>query len=321
MMKQILYSITGVIIAFCIIDSTCGFVCEQLYHNAKYSLFARQNYVLNESEDDILIIGSSRAAHHYIPSIIEDSLGLSCYNAGSDGMCIYYHYALLSSVIERGHMPKMVVCEVMETDIVSSNSATFSLDAAVSRLAPEFGKYAAVDSLIALKGYTEMVYMHSALYRYNSQIVQLLRCNYSPQADDKGYERLDGIFLQKNNIAKNSVSDETLRIEKGKLECIKQLIKLCKNNGIALMFVYSPTNIDVNKEAVKVVMKIAQLEHIPFHNFYNNVVFCSNELFKDGSHLNHSGATLFTKLIVKKSKIYIIKYNLCLCDFTPPLSF
>ena len=91
--------IVAAILLIVAMDLCLGGVSAWLYHRSKYGIFHRQQYILNESKDDIIILGSSRVSHHYIPSILTDSLGMSCYNAGSEGMCIYYHYAMLAAMI------------------------------------------------------------------------------------------------------------------------------------------------------------------------------------------------------------------------------
>ena len=58
----------------------------------------RDNYICDKSVDDILIFGSSRAVHHYNSSMIEDSLGMSCYNCGDDGNGIILSYGRLSMI-------------------------------------------------------------------------------------------------------------------------------------------------------------------------------------------------------------------------------
>ena len=60
---------------------------------------------------DVLVLGSSRANHHYVSSMFKDSLGLSCYNAGRDGHDILYAYMIFQSFLER-NMPKMVVIDI-----------------------------------------------------------------------------------------------------------------------------------------------------------------------------------------------------------------
>lgn len=305
--KRIAIAVVCTILFFWAFDFVGGLVCDKLYHDAKYSLFARQNYVINKSMDEILVLGSSRAAHHYIPSIIEDSLGMSCYNAGSDGMCIYYHFGILSAMIERGHKPKMVICEVIKTDIQPSLDATFSLDAAVQRLAPEYGRFEDIDSLISLKNKYEQMLMHSAFYRYNSKLVQLIRCNFIPQLDDKGYERLNGVMVLKNTDEEKASAEVKYREpEANKMLYFNKLISLCKANNIALVFVYSPKYNGVIAESVTYAQKIAEENSVPFYNYGNAEALMKPDLFQDRDHLNHDGAIAFTRLIIKDFKKGII---------------
>ena len=49
-------------------------------------------YVCEKVTEDIIIMGSSRASHHYVPEIISEELGMSCFNAGRDGNGIILQY-------------------------------------------------------------------------------------------------------------------------------------------------------------------------------------------------------------------------------------
>ena len=53
---------------------------------------------------DLLVFGSSRANHHYVPEVFEDSLKLTFYNTGKDGSGIFItlHYCdLFCNVINQ----------------------------------------------------------------------------------------------------------------------------------------------------------------------------------------------------------------------------
>ena len=66
--------------------------------------------------DSILFFGSSRTLHHYVPSIFEKELGLSCYNAADWGIKnIFYHYGQLSNILTR-YTPKAIVFEIHPCD-------------------------------------------------------------------------------------------------------------------------------------------------------------------------------------------------------------
>ena len=149
-------------------DWAVGSWSEKMYHKSKYGIYHRQLYCLEQSNDETLIMGSSRAAHHYVPQIFEDSLGMSCYNAGSDGQCIYYHYTLLASMLERGARPKAIIYEVMDLDAVVSKSETFTLDAAIERLTAHYGEFSVINDLFKHKDWKEKIKLMSHTFKYNS---------------------------------------------------------------------------------------------------------------------------------------------------------
>ena len=68
-------------------------------------------YACKEMKEDIIIMGSSRAIHHYVPRIIADSLGMSCFNAGQDGNGIILQYGRWKMISER-YTPKLIIYDV-----------------------------------------------------------------------------------------------------------------------------------------------------------------------------------------------------------------
>lgn len=286
-------------------DFAVGTWCEMLYHKSKYGIYHRQLYCLNKSNDDILIMGSSRAAHHYIPQIFEDSLGMNCYNAGSDGQCIYYHYALLASMLERGAKPRLVLYEVMNLDAEVSSIGSFTLDAALDRLAPHYGEYRAIDELFNQKKcWMENLKLKSKTYRYNSKLVQIIKCNYIPSPEYKGYEALIGkmdikSFTKDLEKESNTIKHKSADIDGSKLEYVKKFIMLCKENDIRLVFMYSPYYNSDLSYGTKLIKKIAESEGIPFYDFVTNSIFNTPEYFKDVMHLNDEGAREYSKYIIQ----------------------
>ena len=297
--KKIALGVIAMALLLVAADWAVGSWSEMMYYKSKYGIFHRQIYCLQESKDDIMILGSSRAAHHYVPQIFEDSLGMTCYNAGSDGMCIYYHYAILASRIHRGCAPKMVILEVMPSDVVVSGGATFTLDAALDRLAPHYGEIPAIDSLFALNGWKESLKLMSKTYRYNSKLVQTIKCNYIPWPEDRGYEALDGVMeivdgkaADVLEVAKNPV------IEESKVIYLKKLIKLCDEKDIKLVLCYSPYFGSTPNKGIQMIQEIARENNIRFLDYGQNESFQKPVYFQDASHLNDTGAKEYTKEII-----------------------
>ena len=285
-------------------DWAVGTWSEKMYYKSKYGIFHRQIYCLQESQDDIMILGSSRAAHHYVPQIFEDSLGMSCYNAGSDGMCIYYHYAILASRIQIGCSPKMVILEVLSSDAEVSNGATFSLDAALDRLAPHYGEFSEIDSLFELNGWKEKLKLMSKTCRYNSKLVQTIKCNYIPWPEDRGYEALSGQMVITNGKAADVLSASVYaEIEDRKIEYIHKFIEICMDNNIKLVMCYSPYYKAEISKGISLIESIAKEQGIPFYDYGVDERFQKPEYFQDASHLNDDGAKAYTKEVVGRLRL------------------
>ena len=273
-------------------DLCIGGASAWFYHRSKYGIFHRQQYVLKESKDDIIILGSSRASHHYVPSIISDSLGVSCYNAGSEGMCIYYHYAMLAAMIERGHCPQVVIYDVMDLDAMEYPGPTFTLDAALDRLAPHYGEYVCIDSLFELKDWKEKLKLQSLTYRYNSKLVQSIKCNFMPLPEDNGYEKVVGVLPDNMDFTKEEYND--CELDSLKLLYMQKMVDLAKGHQIKLFFVFSPCFKDNPSKAYDAAKEIAHLNQIEVIDCYNEPTLMKRELFRDLMHLNDDGARVWT---------------------------
>lgn len=298
--KKIVIGIIGFCLLLVLVDWAVGTWSEKMYYKSKYGIFHRQIYCLTESQDELMILGSSRAANHYVPQIFEDSLGMSCYNAGSDGMCIYYHYGILASRIQRGYSPKMVILEVIGTDAEVSQSATFSLDAALDRFAPHYGEFAEIDSLFALNGWKEKVRLLSKTYKYNSKLVQAIKCNYIPWPEDRGYEALNGVM----KVAEGEKAADVLaptssqpNIEDQKLVYLQKFIDNCKDNNIELVMCYSPYYGQPIPKGIQMIEELAGKNGVKFLNYGDDVRFQNPEYFQDASHLNDTGARVYSRKI------------------------
>ena len=72
--NKVLLGSIGVLALLFVADRVVGALWEKTYKHSRYGIFHRQEYCLHKSDDNILILGSSRAAHHYVPKIFTDSL-------------------------------------------------------------------------------------------------------------------------------------------------------------------------------------------------------------------------------------------------------
>lgn len=305
---KIISAVAIAVALFVCADLVLGGIMSYWYYHSKYGIFRRQIYSLTESDEDILILGSSRAAHHYVPSVFKDSLGMTCFNAGSDGMCIYYHYAVLSSYLASGRIPRMVIYDVNDFDLTRSTSATFTLEAALDRLTPHYGEYLQIDSLFGLKGWQENVKMLLQTYRYNSKLVQLIKCNLLPSTEDNGYEAVYGELAKGTEL--REVSDgQVLEIEEGKKNYFIKMMDTLQSYNIPLLLVYSPIYEKGHSNRIAEIVNIADKYGVRIWDYSNKENLMNPALFKDNLHLNDKGAHLFTKLLVNSIAEYESESN------------
>ena len=204
---------------------------------------------------------------------------------------------MLSAYIERGAIPKLVVYEFMPTDVEVSQGATFSLDVAVDRLTPNYGEFRQIDSLIELKGWKEKVKLFSKIYRYNSKLVQLIKCNYIGVTEDRGYEPLFGSMDVKMVLNSPEKIKRSIMIEEGKVDCLKKMIYLCKANDIQLVLAYSSYYRSYTD--VEIIKDIAREASVLFLDMARDNYFDNSAFFRDVMHLNDKGAREYTSEFVE----------------------
>ncbi|MCD8290157.1 MAG: hypothetical protein LUC91_01490 [Prevotella sp.] len=94
-----------------ICDFAIGFIGGKLVENAKGGDTKRKYSIANNTNEEFLIFGSSRAIHHYDAEILEDTIGMSVHNCGFQGNGIICAYGFYKMITER-YYPKVMVYEI-----------------------------------------------------------------------------------------------------------------------------------------------------------------------------------------------------------------
>lgn len=283
-----------------VIDRAVGVGCEYLKSHAKGGDQGNAYYICKRSDERVLIFGSSRANHHYVPQIFEDSLGLTCYNCGVDGNGIIFHYGRLLMITKR-YKPDLILYDINPVfDCQEGDNMKF-LDA----LKPYYDENG-IDSIFGAVNSNEKYKMCSYMYRYNHKFVQMLSdCIKPQQIVIKGYKPLYGTMIyEPENETKNL--DEH-RLDPLKMNYLRKFIALCKEEEIHLVFTASPLWNGKGEEYLNPIIKLCTDQGVPFINHYSDKDFCHTKLyFEDSVHMNDKGAKRFSSVIVsalRKMKI------------------
>lgn len=285
------------VIVLVAIDVCSGFIFDALYSNSKSGVAYQENQVFNKTNDSILIFGSSRAAFHYKPDIISEKTGLTCYNAGREGMGIYFHYAALLATLER-YSPKVVVLDLDFRDVYD-RGGNFGEDV-FSDLAPFYGKVnPEFDNYISRNWYDGILY-RSNLLKYNKKFFNILTANVVKNKDNfKGYIPLKGEWNGEDKVLKN----DTFTIGPELIKTINLFITKAQSKNIKVILVISPTFKKIKPEFFTIANEIAAQNKVKLVDYSNAEEFVSQKtLFHDSEHLNDKGALLFSKEVAKQIK-------------------
>ncbi len=297
MIKKITLNLTIVILIIFILDFSIGSTLRYFYFKESSGLHYRTTYSLETTEAELLIFGASRANHHYVPEIFEDSLKLSYYNTGRDGNGIFYQLAILKSVLKR-YTPKIIILDFV---------GTFEKDEMyydrLSSLLPYYKNHEEIRKIVELKSPYERFKLLSEIYPFNSQILTIgvgnLEMNKNRKTDNKGYVPLYEEWQY--NLDSNEVI-QSKDLDINQINSFKEFIELSKKSGSKLFVIYSPIYSKLQEDqSIATCLKICTEEKIPFWNYSKDTLFLNNKkFFQDPDHLNHSGALEFSKLVVNR---------------------
>jgi hypothetical protein len=294
--KKVLILLTIVFLT----DTCLGFLLENLYFNQSKGKLFRISNVLESVKTDVLIFGSSRAVHHYNPTIIQRELGLSTFNAGLDGQSIIFHKTVLDVITSR-YKPKLIVLELYQgMDFSFGNNQNDRL----SVLLPYSNKYPEVKKSVQMKSYFERIKMISKTYPYNSLLLRIIEGNFNLANSDKANNGfITNEVYWSNSIKKvNELQDD---YDQDKVKYFYDFVNICKKKNIPLFVVISPKfeNCD---NCFSFSKKICDNAGLQLHDFSSENIFISDKNnFEDPSHLNKKGAKIYSEFISLKLKEFM----------------
>lgn len=293
-MKIFIRNLLLFFLAIIAIDITWGIVCQYLNDHSKGGGIRSRYYVCKQSNEDVLIFGSSRAKHHYVPEIIEDSLGLSCYNTGEDGNGIILSYGFLRMITSR-YEPKVIIYDISDYDIYEDDNVKY-----LNYLKPYYHE-TGIDSLFwSIEPKTRLM-MCSNLYRFNTTCLRVLGNYFHPITTyPKGYMPLYNTMNWEPKIEKSDIGTEK-HIDSIKMHYFEQFIMLAKQKGIAVFCCVSPKYKGSSIPSYySSIMNLCEQYKVPFLYYCNAKEISNNrDYFQDPTHLNDEGARQYTSLMLR----------------------
>ncbi len=280
-----------------ILDQLIGAIINHFYFRQVAGASYRTTYSMDSTTADILVFGSSRANHHYVPSVFEDKLKMTFYNTGKDGNRLLYSYAILNAILNR-YTPKIIILDIGFDELYFDSKEYDNL----SSLLPYYKDHQEIRKIIELRSPYERIKLLSAIYPYNSNLLSIgignLELNKTRKEDRNGYVPLLG--TQKDTL-KNELFVKEVPIDSLKVKILDSFAKKCLEKKIRLIFVQSPIYIKIRTStSTNICKKIANKHNALFFDYSNDSMIMKKPyFFYDKSHLNDKGAYCFSEKILK----------------------
>lgn len=324
------------ILLVCLIalDQAGGALLKWMYFKARTGPFAETTHTFTEMDSEGIILGSSRGRRNYNPSILSDSLGIEMYNAGHDGQTIFYEQSIIRTALVR-YRPKLVVIDLNPEEMYYRDVHYDRLNV----LAPYYDDYPEVRSIYLLKGVrdrrgtgsdfwlkpaadggnawdsfwfrlhvfeayalpfnAERIKMWSAIYPYNSSLLDILTGIFSNRKSESGFKPLKGV-ISEAKAQELIEANAKLRMEPGKkldekkLEGLEEILSTLNAAGTRVVVCMSPALAPFGMEpSYAAIEDICKRNGVPFRDYSQDLSYGKLDYFFD-NHMNKDGASLFS---------------------------
>ena len=257
----------------------------------------------------IVISGSSRAVSHYDPRIIQTLTGRSAFNVGRNGSQTDMQVAVLKAYLEHNRKP----------DIVVHNLDAFTF--VTTREVYNPAQY--VPYLYDEELYRPLCQINSDTWK--SRYVPL----YGYVVDDMNFSWISGLkgffgwspredFFLGFNPRSKKWTDEFQRfkeqnpegvswgIEPAGIQNVEDLMQLCQQRGIQLIFVYSPEYAEMQnltKNRAEIFERFYELGaqfNVPIWDYSDWEFAGDTNYFTNSQHLNAEGAQVFSRDVANR---------------------
>lgn len=260
------------------------------------------------TQSDIAVFGASRAVHHYVPTILMDSLHMTAHNYGIDGQNIYTHYILLKLLLENTKSkPHIVILEVSAIDV---NNVLKYNEEKLNIFYPYYKSEPVVKNVLddVVNRQELWIVKTLGLYRHNSNFISYAKwiLNGYPTGSSTGYIPLKNHWTAPIQYEGEQGSE----VSSKKVEYIEKFINLCKNNGIKLFITVSPNYKQFPERQIwyEEIKRIALTNDIPLLYHEKDSFFLAHaEWFNEPFHLNDEGARIYTKIVSTEIKNHLNK--------------
>ncbi len=305
MLKQQLISFSRRLLLFlftiAVADQLIGYVLRTAYFSQRQGFSYQSTQAIRDTKAGTLVLGSSRALNIVDPAVIRAKLGDSCFNAGMEGQSVLYQYAVLQAILQR-YRPHRVILTVDAGNFLKEQKSYDRL----SRLLPYYHAHPEIRETVQLKGAWEPLKLWSAIYPYNSTMLEIMRSLAGKNSAEAG---VDGFIGLKRTVSGDPLTMDFTQnrvMDTVKLNRFRRILQDCRKAGVRIYVVCPPYRIHANgvDTSLSLARSVSVSEGVPYLDFYADSGFTSRrEWFADFRHLNITGAAVFTDTLAARIRM------------------
>jgi hypothetical protein len=224
-----------------VIDRGLGVALEQLSDRVTAADnptgVAAGNWVLEQRHAELVVFGSSRAKHHFVPRVLERELGVATINAGIAARGIAFARMVQAEMLRRGTHARLFVLQLDPVELFDP-----ARHRAVA-LAPWYGRNPAVDAILADSSRYAPIKLQSHAYRFNGKLLHLLLdLRKPPPGPDGGFVPLAGALTEIPPPRGRGALHHPLRgaIDDRRGDLHREFVRAARARGIEVVFVLGP---------------------------------------------------------------------------------
>lgn len=291
------FVVVGVVVVDIIVRLLFAFTFSHVPQDAE--LRQRYKYEFGADTTEVLIVGASRAMFCYQPSIIKDSLGMSVYDAGLDGVGVIGQYLAIKKAIDHGFL-KVVLYDLGELQMSERWN-----QGKISNYFPYYWADDNVKEVVDDCKPNAKFLLLSGLYQYNSCWHDIVRTFFQKKVNDNGFEPLP--YTGKTwEPSYWDEKDEPFVPDPLAQKYLDKIVEICKQHHVKLIFTMAPGLGSGFKSSSAYLTAYCKKHQLVFWDFTNLPELKNDSrYFKDYNHINEKGVEIFTPIVAHKLKMYL----------------
>lgn len=306
--KNIALFITPLIILMFLAD---WFMSYKLRNSREGELSVWNDIYNGRVNSDVVIYGSSRAMVHLDPRIIKDSLDVSTYNLGINGHNFWLQYYRHKELLEHNKKPGFIIHSV-DIFTLAKRKDLFNMEQFLPYLLYNKDLHQWLESYDGFTWYDYNV----PLVRYYGQFKTIGRVIRSSiigetMADSSRSLGFSAQHLEWNDDlakAKRKIPNFIASVDPQTVKLFDRYLRECINADIPVVLVYSPEYkegqdfVKNRTEIMNIFSVFSAKYNIPFIDYSDDSISYKREYFYNASHLNATGAQIFTSKLIHDIK-------------------